>query len=475
MVKGYPFDMGTSPGMRTELTSWSKSSRSSCFVYKVSDIEGIVEALAIARAQHLSVVPRGAGHSYTDAALNTNGLIVDTTLMRKILAWDPIQGIMKVEPGVTLRELVQVASKDGWWPFVSPSSPDVTIGGCVAMNVNDRNAWKFGPFGEYVISMDALLVTGELCTFVQERDLELFRAFVGSLGLLGIITSITLQLQRSSGSVLVRRRSATSLNDIVTMFTEEEHESDYMEAWFDGFAEGSQLGRGHIICATSISTSKPSRSRSPISGTMTHLEKSLISLAATLMRPMLMPSVRLATRANYWYGKQSHKTYGQQQGLFPYTYWPSAAFAAYHAMFPTGVETFQAYVPREHATGIFEQVLRYSQQQDCIPIWCIIKQHKRDPFLLSYQVDGFSLELNYQRTHQGAHKLEQVLQHLIAIVIEAGGKFYLAKDHFMTPTQYRQSVGDEAVETFLQIKQRYDPETLLQSDLYRRLFQPPPL
>ena len=42
----------------------------------------------------------------------------------------------------------------------------------------------------------------------------------------------------------------------------------------------------------------------------------------------------------------------------------------------------------------------------------------------------------------------------------------------MTPTQYRQSVGDQAVNTFLQIKQRYDPETLLQSDLYRRIFQP---
>ena len=107
-----------------------------------------------------------------------------------------------------------------------------------------------------------------------------------------------------------------------------------------------------------------------------------------------------------------------------------------------------------------------------MPVWCIIKQHQRDPFLLSYQVDGYSLELNYQRTHQMASKLEQVLQHMIATVIELGGKFYLAKDHFMSPTQYRQSVGDEAVKTFLQIKQRYDPETLLQSDLFRRVFQP---
>ena len=106
-----------------------------------------------------------------------------------------------------------------------------------------------------------------------------------------------------------------------------------------------------------------------------------------------------------------------------------------------------------------------------MPLWCIIKQHRRDPFLLSYQVDGFSLELNYQRTSQAAQPLEQTLRQMITMVIVAGGRFYLAKDHFQTPTQYRQSVGAGVVDRFLSLKQQYDPETLVQSDLYRRVFQ----
>jgi len=57
-------------------------------------------------------------------------------------------------------------------------------------------------------------------------------------------------------------------------------------------------------------------------------------------------------------------------------------------------------------------------------------------------------------------------------VIEAGGKFYLAKDHFLTAAQYRQSIGEQSLETFLQLKRQFDPENRLQSDLYRRLFQP---
>jgi decaprenylphospho-beta-D-ribofuranose 2-oxidase len=458
--------------MRAELTNWGKSARSSCFVYKVSDVSGIASALAAARGKRLSVIPHGSGHSYTDAALNTGGIVIDVTPMRQILAWDPAQGIMRVEPGVILREMVRMASKDGWWPVVSPSTPEVTLGGCAAMNVNGRNAWKCDPFGAYILSMDVLLTTGEAFTLMRERDTQLLHAFVGSMGLLGIITSITVQLRRiASGFVTIRRRSAASLDEILNMFAEEEQRSDFMEAWLDGFARGQQLGRGMITCATLSNSSDAVTAQFPKPGRLGRLEIPLVRLAAGLGRPVLVPGVQIANRANYWRARLRRKTTGRR-ALFPYTYWPSAAFAGYHALFPDGVETFQAFVPRQHAKEIFEQVLRYSQQQGCLPVWCIIKQHRRDPFLLSYQVDGFSLELHYQRIDPMAGTLEPVLQHMIATVIEAGGRFYLAKDHLLTPVQYRQSVGDKVVDAFLCLKQRYDPEMLLQSDLFRRVFRP---
>ncbi len=419
------------------------------------------------------MIPHGAGHSYTDAALNTGGIVIDITGMRRILAWDPARGIMRVEPGVTLRDLVQTASPDGWWPVVSPSSPDVTLGGCAAMNVNGRNAWKCGPFGANILALEVVLASGEACTLERERDAYLWRAFVGSLGLLGIITAITLQLQRvTSESVTIRRRASNSLDDILALFAEEEPNSDYMEAWLDGFARGPQLGRGTITCATLSSASDVRPSCGPRPGWLRRLEIPFVGFAASLGRPALAPGVQIANRVNHWRTRWTSKTARQQRALFPYTYWPAAAAAGYQALFPEGLETFQAFVPRQQAQKVFEQVLRYSQQHECFPIWCILKQHRRDPFLLSYQVDGFSLELNYQRTRQRAPTLELVLQHMLATVIEAGGKFYLAKDRWLTRAQFRQSVGEAAFDTFLQLKQRFDPDRLLQSDLFRRVFQP---
>ncbi|MFN2121413.1 MAG: hypothetical protein ACK2T0_13580, partial [Anaerolineales bacterium] len=161
----------------------------------------------------------------------------------------------------------------------------------------------------------------------------------------------------------------------------------------------------------------------------------------------------------------------RRRALFSYSFWPSLAVMGYHKMLPEGVEAFQAFVPAKNAREVFTQLIRYSQRRECFPVWCIVKRHRGDPFLLSYQVDGFSLELAYERVRSRASVLEPVLRNMIEMVVDAGGKFYLAKDRLMTHAQYRRSMGSEAVDCFMDLKQQFDPESRLQSDLFRRVFR----
>ena len=458
-------------GMQAELTNWTKSANSTCLFLPVNNVGDIVYALETARAQHLSVIPHGAGHSYTDAALNTGEMVLDLKPMHRILSWDPSLGIMSVEPGVTLLEMIQMAWKDGWWPATSPSTPEVTVGGSAAMNVNGRNAWKCGPFGAHILSLEMMLASGELSTLSPERDKQLFHAVIGSMGLLGIITSITVQLQSiTSGMVSIRRRPAASLAEIFTLFSDEEENSDYLEAWVDGFASGEQLGRGNLTSALMNYEGDLARPRFSSPAAPGRMETQLIHMAAKLGRPVITPGVQMANRVSYWATLQNHGKVSMQ-ALFPYSFWPPAAFTAYHAFFLYGVETFQVFVPGRYAKEIFEQVLRYSQRQGFSSLWTIIKRHRRDPFLLSYQVDGFSIELNYQRTRDNAQRLRKMIEQMIAIAIEGGGRFYMAKDHYLTHDQYCRSMGNETIDTFLRIKQQLDPEMRLQSDLFRRLFR----
>ena len=457
--------------------NWSMTELSPCYIFKAQDIAGIRHALAMARARGLSVIPHGGGHSYTDAALNTDGIIIDVTDMRRILSWDPEQGIMQVEPGVTLRDMVQVALADRWWPAVTPSTADATIGGCVAMNVNGKNAWKCGSFGEHLLSLTVLLATGQALTLSPESDPELFQAFVGSSGLLGIITSITLQLQRiPSGNVDVLVRPAASFGEIFTIF-QEEQSADFLEAWVDGFAGGRYSGRGIVTCTkySDVSARFPALHReatqSQASRIPDQLKEGFARCAGRVSRPAVKSGVRSANSVMYWWSKWWGREVIRQRSLFHSTFYSPAAFAGYRTLLHHGTETFQAFIPRSQAEVLFKEIMRRSQENNFLPLWCIIKQHRRDPFLLSYQVDGFSLEVNYQIVPQTVQRLHKMLRELMELVIAAEGRFYLAKDSLLTNTLYRRSVGDAAVEAFLHLKQLYDPEMLFQSNLFRRVFQ----
>lgn len=468
----------TLPWDQAYVTNWSMTERSPCYVFKAQDITGITDALAAAHTKGLSVIPHGAGHSYTDAALNTNGVIIDTTGMRRILSWDSERGIMQVEPGVTLRDMVRVALADHWWPAVTPSTADATIGGCVAMNVNGKNSWKCGSFGEHLLSLTVLLANGQVLSLSPESDPQLFRALVGSAGLLGIITSITLQLQRvPSSSVDVLVRPAASFGETLAIF-QEEQSADFLEAWVDGFAAGSHLGRGIVTCTKysdprrkgfppiNVWARQPQASRIP-----DQLKGGLARCVGKICRPVVKSGVRTANKVVYWWTKWWDSKVIRQRSLFLSTYYTPAVYTGYRTLLPQGTETFQAFVPRSQAEVLFKEIMQRSQENNFMPLWCVIKQHRRDPFLLSYQVDGYSLEVNYQITPQTVQKLHQMLRELMELVIVAGGRFYLAKDSLLTHALYRQSVGDASVEAFLHLKQLYDPELLFQSNLFRRVFQ----
>lgn len=450
-----------------DLTNWSMTERSSCVVFTPRSDAEVSQALAVARARGLSVIPHGAGLSYTDAALNTHGAVIDLTGMRRILAWDPQKGVMQVEPGVTLREVVRIALPDGWWPVVAPSTADATVGGCVAMNVTGKNAWKCGPFGEHVLSLRMLLATGDMLSLSPQSNPELFYAVVGGAGLLGIITSITLQLRRiSAGRLDVVVRSAASLRETLAIF-QEEQSADFLEGLVDGF---DRAGRGIVTRATYSALSDRESLRFPVSRVPDRVATSAAHWAGTIGRPVVASGMRVANGMTYRWSNWWDRGKVHRRPLFQSTFYPPAAFAGYQAILPHGMESLQAVVPRTHAEALFNKILWRSREQKFMPLWCVIKQHRPDPFLLSHQVDGFSLETYYHIIPERINALQAMLRELMELVIAAGGRFYLAKDSLLTHALYCRSIGDARVEAFLQLKRRYDPDMLLQSNLFRRIF-----
>lgn len=434
-------------------------------------IQDLQELIASARARHQTVALRGRGHSY-DAARNSHGMTLDLSLFRHIIDWNREQGIIKVEPGVTVGALLRAVVGSGWWPGVLPLKREATLGGCLALNASGINAWHAGSIGEYISAFDLLLPSGELIPVTLRDNDELFYSAIGGLGLLGIITSITLRLQPiPSGRLLMRRRFADSIFRMFDIFGEESPREGYLMGRIDGNARVGRIGSGIVLCADFIEEVDPAF---PLPRT----QDVPTSIAQLALSSLLRRALQLLFGLNTEIGNRrlvSQRMFdrdGDAQYIplkqFHFHFAPMNYFL--HTILSRGCYFFQPFVPARQAPAVFSHLLQLSQEYGFVPLWCIMRQHRADPFVLSSQVDGFSLELAYPIIWHDEARFARLLEAMLNRVIEANGKLYLAQDKVLNAQTFRQMMGGETIDRFLQIKEAYDPDYLFQSNLFRRLF-----
>ena len=131
---------------------------------------------------------------------------------------------------------------------------------------------------------------------------------------------------------------------------------------------------------------------------------------------------------------------------------------------------FGSFLPKETALQAWTEMLATAKTRGLPSYLGVTKRHRPDDFLLSHAVDGFSLALDFKVTDRNRAKLSAMLAEFDQIVLNAGGRFYFAKNSETSAEATRAFLGDETVERFKKLKKRTDPDGLLESDLYRRIF-----
>lgn len=466
------------PDRLERLYGWGMVDSSMGYVYRPSTIDGVRDALETARIHGRSLCTRGSGYSYGDPALNAENMVLDVTRMNRVLEWEPDTGVIRVEPGLTIRDLWRYVLQDGWWPSVVPGAMYPTIGGCTAVNAHGKNNWWAGSFGDHVVGLEVMLVSGEIVACSPHERAQLFWAAVGSLGVLGIITSVTLQLhQVTSGLLGIEESAVPSLDAMFNAFETHRTSADYLVGWIDAFASGSTLGRGLIQLAHYVrddpdphTTLRPSYQ--DLGNTVLGMiPRSILWLG---MKPLVNDTgMRLLNEARYRMGQVRA---GRRH------YLPHAQFHFFHDFVPNwkrsfqpiGIVQYQVFVPEAQSRVVFGSLLEGSQRAELYPYLTVFKRHRRDSSLLSYGVDGYSLSLDYRATSDNQHRLREMLTRFTHdIVLPAGGRFYLAKDTILDHQTARDSFGIDAVNRFMALKREMDPGEMLQSDLYRRMFADP--
>lgn len=466
-------------GRRERVVSWGGAVAGETIVYRPASWDAVEEAIDTARRRGCTVTFRGAGRSYGDAAMATGGVVVDLSGLRSILAWDPDRGVVDVEPGVTIHDLWTLALPDGWWPPVVPGTATVTVGGAAAMNAHGKNHWNAGCFGDHILEFEIAVPSGERLVCDRTRHADLFHAAVGGFGMLGYFTRLRLQLRRvATGRVDVRAFPTRNLSEALDVFEAHKSTADYLVGWLDGFARGDRLGRGIVHRADyeseltdpdeAAKTRRASYQLAP-RGLIRVLPKSHVW---RLMRPLNNRlGMRWVNAAKYAFDRLSHRSPEP-------TPWPLAAYSFLldaipnwqRSYGPGGLIQYQSFIPASEARRVFGAQLRLAQERGIPPFLAVLKRHREDPFLIRYAVDGYSLALDFPVTRRNRAGLRALIREMDALVFDAGGRFYFAKDATLERGSPDRFLPADGLERFRELKRRYDPDGLIQSDLYRRLF-----
>ena len=145
-------------------------------------------------------VARGSGTSLSGGSVpHGEGIVIALNRMNKILNVDPSRRLAVVEPGVINLAISNAAAPHGMYYAPDPSSQQIcTIGGNVAFNSGGAHCLKYGMTSNHVIGARVVLADGTIETYggpsSEMEGPDLLGLFVGSEGLLGIATQLTVRL-----------------------------------------------------------------------------------------------------------------------------------------------------------------------------------------------------------------------------------------------------------------------------------------
>jgi glycolate oxidase len=162
----------------------------------------VVRIVAVAREAKVPLVPRGAGTGLSGGARPVEGCaVVSLSRMRRILEVDLANGWVRVEPGVINLDVTRAVAGAGLYYAPDPSSQGVcSIGGNVAENSGGAHCLKYGFTTNHVLAAKVVLSDGAVVDLggpaADAPGYDLLAPLVGSEGLVGIVTEVTLRLLR---------------------------------------------------------------------------------------------------------------------------------------------------------------------------------------------------------------------------------------------------------------------------------------
>ncbi|HLI07796.1 MAG TPA: FAD-binding oxidoreductase [Ktedonobacteraceae bacterium] len=373
------------------------------------------------------VLPYAYGRSYGDSCLNEGGVVLDVSHLRRLLAFDEREGLLRCEAGVSLAEILAVMVPRGWFLPVTPGTKYVSVGGAIASDIHGKNHHRAGTFGCHVTCFELLRSSGERLLCSPTENSELFRATIGGLGLTGVILWAEFRLKPIANPLIeMERIRFASLEEFLELSEQSDRDYEYTVSWVDCLIGGKDSCRGIFMRGNHA----PATAR-------TVKQRTRLPLSVPLDLPALALNAFTVKAFNaLYYRSQVNRAVRKVVHYDPFFY-PLDSIKDWNRLYGRrGFLQYQCVVPFEGGRESMRELLERIRRSGQGSFLTVLKTFGDvpSPGLLSFPRPGLTLALDF--AYHGRETL-QLLDELDAIVRQSGGAVYPAKDARMSAQSFQ--------------------------------------
>ena len=381
------------------------------------------DELPLRLQQWLPGLAFGNGRSYGDVCLAANQRLLDMSNLDRVISIDLQQGLIRAEAGISLYRLLTILVPNGWFLPVVPGTGHATLGGAIANDVHGKNHHRDGTFGCHIERI-ALWREGQLLECSPNENTPLFQATIGGLGLTGYIVWADIRLKPiSTDQIDSITHRFHNLDDFFDLADQYDASHEYGVAWLDCLASGKNRGRGVYFAGRHAQYAET-----------THWKPRPLTMPLTPPFSLVNPLSLRAFNYLYWHRAPSRPTLSR--GAYQPYFFPLDSISHWNRMYgPRGFQQYQCVIPSVNERDAIAALLDAIATDGRGSFLAVLKRcgDVPSPGLLSFPLTGTSLALDFPAPQH----LQQLFGRLDAIVREAGGRLYPAKDAHMRGEDFR--------------------------------------
>ncbi|MDB3932075.1 FAD-binding oxidoreductase [Candidatus Pelagibacter sp.] len=362
----------------------------------------------------------GGGRSYGDTAVNKNSL-VSLKYFNKIIKYDKIKGIIEVESGIILINLLKEITKDKWFVPVTPGSKYVSLGGMVANNVHGKNI-KNNQLKHYINNIKLVTKTNNIINCSKKNNKKLFDLTIGGFGLTGTILTVTLKLKKVNSLFLNQKIYEFNGYNHFFSLSSFEKSYEYSVYWIDNFSKNKISGLNFL--------SKHSKK---------NLDKNIIitdkkiNLFSYMILKLMISNYIILKVANFFY-KKLNKYFYKKIENYNKVFYPQDIYTDWNKIYGNkGFFQIQILIPQKKFIYTMNKISLFFKKNDLFSTFIVIKKIAENGNYLNFYGKGYSISMDFK-----INTKKKVIQNYFHnLVLEENFRINLSKDS----TAYKKTIS----------------------------------